>query len=252
MQLYVGAVANVVEFNLQLADARSRRAKIADTLRRRKATLGPQGQADLMTMKNDIFLTIRLNARTVKTRIRDRLRQRKFELERLERLYRATVNGTLLLFCLTFSACLMCCSTEHKLRLNTQYSIKRQEPAILKLVSTYNGLCTQLQSLIRQWRAPPSAIPPHLIARDGIFLLDVDDEIWQDIGLNDEGMHPPAWLSDEATRSGIHLQLELDRCIEEETRLRRERSVMQEWMLAEWEAVQTVLRDPGACIQNIP
>ncbi|KAG2106897.1 hypothetical protein BD769DRAFT_1630671 [Suillus cothurnatus] len=226
MQLYVGAVANVVEFNLQLADARSRRAKIADTLRRRKATLGPQGQADLMTMKNDIFLTIRLNARTVKTRIRDRLRQRKFELERLERLYRATVN-------------------EHKLRLNTQYSIKRQEPAILKLVSTYNGLCTQLQSLIRQWRAPPSAIPPHLIARDGIFLLDVDDEIWQDIGLNDEGMHPPAWLSDEATRSGIHLQLELDRCIEEETRLRRERSVMQEWMLAEWEAVQTVLRDPA-------
>ncbi|KAG2741777.1 hypothetical protein P692DRAFT_20879912 [Suillus brevipes Sb2] len=226
MQLYVGAVANVVEFNLQLADARSRHAKIADTLRRRRATLGPQGQADLMTMKNDIFLTIRLNARAVKTHIRDCLHQRKFELERLERSYRATVN-------------------EHKLRSNTQYSIKRREPAILKLVSTYNGLCTQLQSLIRQRRAPPSAIPPHLIARDGIFLLDVDDEIWQDIGLDNEGMHPPAWLSDEATRSGIRLQLELDRCVEEETRLRRERSVMQEWMLAEWEAVQTALRDPA-------
>ncbi|KAG1809896.1 uncharacterized protein HD556DRAFT_1428135 [Suillus plorans] len=208
MQLYVGAVANVVEFNLQLADARSRR------------------QADLMTMKNDIYLTIRLNAHTVKTRIRDRLRQHKFELERLERSYRATVN-------------------EHKLRSNTQYSIKRREPAILKLVSTYNGLCTQLQSLIRQRRAPPSAIPPHPIAHEGIFLLNVDDEIWQDIGLNDDGMHLPAWLSDEATRSGICLQLELDRCIEEETRLMRERSVMQEWMLAEWEAVQTALRDPA-------
>ncbi|KAG1730468.1 hypothetical protein EDB19DRAFT_1897065 [Suillus lakei] len=226
MQLYVGAIANIVEFNLQLTNAWSRRAKIADTLRRCKATLGLQGQADLMTMKNNIFLTIRLNTHAVKTRIRDHLRQRKFELERLERSYQATVN-------------------EHQLRSNTQYSIKRQEPAILKLVSTYNGLCTQLQSLIRQRRAPPSAIPPHLIAHDGIFLLNVDDEIWQDIGLDDEGMHLPAWLSDEATRSGIRLQLELNRCVEEETRLRRERSVMQEWMLAEWEAVQTALRDPA-------
>ncbi|KAG2101584.1 uncharacterized protein F5147DRAFT_746952 [Suillus discolor] len=204
MQLYVGAVANVVEFNLQLANAQSRRAKIADTLRRRKATLGPQGQADLMTMKNDIYLTICLNARAVKNHIRDRLCQRKFELERLERSYQATVN-----------------------------------------VSTYNSLCTQLQSLIRQRQAPPSAIPPHPIAREGIFLLDVDDEIWQDIGLDDDSMHPPAWLSDEATRSGIRLQLELDCCVEEETRLMRERSVMQEWMLAEWEAIQTALRDPA-------
>ncbi|KAG1808784.1 hypothetical protein EV424DRAFT_1328684, partial [Suillus variegatus] len=53
--------------------------------------------------------------------------------------------------------------------------------------------------------APPSAIPPHPIAHEGIFLLDVDDEIWQDIGLNDDGMHLPAWLLDEATRSGIRL-----------------------------------------------
>ncbi|KAG1777885.1 hypothetical protein EV702DRAFT_1179147 [Suillus placidus] len=221
MQLYVGVVANVVEFNLQLTDARSRCAKIADTLR----------CCQSMTMKNNIYLTICLNARAVKTRIRD------------QRSYQATVN-------------------EHKLRSNTQYSIKRREPAILKLVSTYNGLCIQLQSLIRQRRAPPSAIPPHPIAREGIFLLDVDDEIWQDIGLDDDSIHPPAWLSDEATRSGICLQLELDRCIEEETRLMREWcrerlntlqwSVMQEWMLTEWEAIQTALRDPGACSQNIP
>ncbi|KAG1856153.1 hypothetical protein F4604DRAFT_1932010 [Suillus subluteus] len=111
---------------------------------------------------------------------------------------------------------------------------------------TQASLKHPLQSLIRQQRAPPSAIPPHHIAHDSIFLLNVDDEIWQDIGLHDDGMHPPAWLSDEATRSGIRLQLELDRCIEEETCLRRERSVMQEWMLAEWEAVQTALRDPAS------
>ncbi|KAG2137449.1 uncharacterized protein EDB93DRAFT_1242269 [Suillus bovinus] len=80
-----------------------------DILRHCKATLGPQGQADLMTMKNNIYLTICLNAHAVKTRIRDHLHQRKFELERLERSYRATVNDTLLLFCLNFLACLMYC-----------------------------------------------------------------------------------------------------------------------------------------------
>ncbi|KAG2050299.1 hypothetical protein BDR06DRAFT_984071 [Suillus hirtellus] len=193
-----------------------------------KAALGTQAKADLEKMKNDTYLTVCLNACAVKIRIRDRLRQHKFELERLERLYRATINA------------------EHKIHASTQYSIKHWEPGILKLVSTYNGLCTQLRSLILlRWyrRAPPSAVPPCPIICEGIFLLDVNDEIWQDIGLDEDGINPPAWLSDEATRSGIRLQLEVDRCIEEETRLMRERTVMQEWMSAEWEAIQTVLRD---------
>ncbi|KAG2112072.1 uncharacterized protein F5147DRAFT_744682 [Suillus discolor] len=227
MQLHVGSVSNIAELNLQLSGARSRRAKTADTLRRRKAALGTHAKADLEKMKNDTYLTVHLNARAVKIRIRDRLCQRKFELERLERLYRATVNA------------------EHKIRASTQYSIKRREPGVLKLVSTYNDLCAQLRSLIRQQRAPPSAVPPRPIIHEGIFLLDVDNEIWQDIGLDEDGINPPAWLSDKATRSGIHLQLEVDRCVEEETHLMRERTVMQEWMFAEWEAIQTLLRDAG-------
>jgi hypothetical protein len=47
----------------------------------------------LQKLKADIFLQIRMNARALKTRIRDRLRQRKFEIERLERSYRHAVNG---------------------------------------------------------------------------------------------------------------------------------------------------------------
>ncbi|KAG1819999.1 hypothetical protein EV424DRAFT_1472573 [Suillus variegatus] len=177
-------------------------------------------KVNLQKMKKDIYLTVRLNALAVKTCIRDHLRQRKFELERLERSYRATINA------------------EHKLHANTQQSIKRREPGILKLVSTYNGLCSQLRSLICQRRAPPYAIMPHIIPRDGIFLLDVDDDIWQDVGLDDDTMAPPAWLSDDAVRNGIRLQLEVDQCVEEEARLMRERAVIQEWMLAEWGAIR--------------
>ncbi|KAG1834202.1 hypothetical protein EV424DRAFT_1341494 [Suillus variegatus] len=44
--------------------------------------------------------------------------------------------------------------------------------------------------------------------------------------------------------------LEVDRCIEEETHLILERSVMQEWMFAEWEAIQTVLRDAAPMWKN--
>jgi hypothetical protein len=124
---------------------------------------------------------------------------------------------------------------EHKLHANIQHSIKWREPSILKLVSTYNGLCSQLRSLIQQHRAPPSAVPPHIILCDGIFLLDVDDDIWQDVGLEDDTMMSPAWLSDDVVRNGICLQLEVDQCMEE-AQLMQGRAVIQEWMLVEWEA----------------
>ncbi|KAG1744527.1 uncharacterized protein EDB91DRAFT_1236494 [Suillus paluster] len=223
MQLHGGCVPDIVQFDLQLTDTRSRRAKTADTLRHRQAALGTEDKVNLEKMKKDIYLTVRLNALAVKTHIHDHLCQRKFKLERLKRSYRATINA------------------KHKLHANTHHSIKRQEPSILKLVSTYNGLCSQLRSLIRQRRAPHYAVPPHIIPRDGIFLLDVDDDIWQDVGLDDDTTMPPAWLSDDAVRNGIRLQLEVDRCMEEEARLMRERAIIQEWMLVEWEAIQGAL-----------
>ncbi|KAG2109214.1 hypothetical protein DEU56DRAFT_874510 [Suillus clintonianus] len=223
MQLHGVRVPNIGEVSLQLADARSRYKKTSDTLRRRRAALGTEDKVNLEKMKKDTYLTVRLNALAIKTRIRDRLRQRKFELERLERSYRATVNA------------------ERKLHANTEHSIKRREPGILKLITTYNGLCSQLRSLIQQRRAPRSAVPPHIIPRDGIFQLDVDDDIWQDVGLDDDTLNPPAWLSDDTVRNGIRLQLEVDRCNEEEARLTRERAVIQEWMLAEWDSTQTAL-----------
>jgi hypothetical protein len=43
------------------------------------------------------------------------------------------------------------------------------------------------------------------------------------------------------------LQLEVDRCNEEEARLMRERAAIQEWMLAEWEGIQAALNNAGVC-----
>ena len=56
----------------------------------------------------------------------------------------------------------------------------------MKLAQTYNGLCKQMSDLVTQHRAPPFAIAPEPIKNEGLFKLDVDDSIWQDVGLGDE------------------------------------------------------------------
>jgi hypothetical protein len=93
-----------------------------------------------------------------------------------------------------------------------------------------------MRDLIRRNQAPPGAIAPRDIEREGLFKLDVDDDIWQDVGLDDDydGNAPPRWLSDEHVRRGIQSLLQLDRCNEEEVRLMREQQAMQDWMKEEW------------------
>jgi hypothetical protein len=104
----------------------------------------------------------------------------------------------------------------------------------VNLTRTYNDLCRQLSQLIKTKKAPNGAISPEPIQRDGLFKLDVDDDIWQDIGLDDQSGPLPRWLSDDAVREGIKALLEHDRCCEEEIRLKKERCAMQEWLLEEW------------------
>ncbi|KAG1888878.1 uncharacterized protein F5891DRAFT_987759 [Suillus fuscotomentosus] len=133
--------------------------------------------------------------------LRERLRQRKFEIERFERSYRQTVN-------------------EHKLHVHAEASIQQRNPTIRKLVTTYNNFCGKLIDLIRRGEAP------------------ADDDIWQDVGLDSNDMAPPAWLADENMCAAIKFQLEVDRCNKERARIMRECCVLQEWMMAEWDALQ--------------
>ncbi|KAG6862870.1 hypothetical protein C0991_009696, partial [Blastosporella zonata] len=55
-----------------------------------------------------------------------------------------------------------------------------------------------MADLIRKRKAPHGALCPQRIETKGLFALDVDDNIWQDIGLEDSvtGTAPP-WLADE-------------------------------------------------------
>ncbi|KAE9385763.1 hypothetical protein BT96DRAFT_1006754 [Gymnopus androsaceus JB14] len=93
----------------------------------------------------------KMNARALKTRIRERLRSCKFELDRLE-------------LVLSEAIAVSSASIEH-----TQDSVKRQDPGIAELT--------------QENKAPRNAIAPVKIEMEGLFDLDVDDDIWLDIGL---------------------------------------------------------------------
>jgi hypothetical protein len=87
---------DITEFTMILDETRAKVSRIRTTLQRKIQALGVDDRLDLRKLTNDVFLRLRMNARALKKRIRDRLRQRKFELERLERAYRVSANGACL------------------------------------------------------------------------------------------------------------------------------------------------------------
>jgi hypothetical protein len=84
---------DTVDVDTQLHEYRLKVVKVTKTLQRKKAALGIEDQQNLSRLKQNEYLRVRMNALALKKRIRDRLRNRKFELERLERSYRHTLNS---------------------------------------------------------------------------------------------------------------------------------------------------------------
>jgi hypothetical protein len=83
-----------------------------------------------------------------------------------------------------------------------------------------------------------------------LWQLDVDDAIFQDVGLDDDDdatgpTEPPLWLCDEQVHAGIKAMLVLDRCDKEEARLLREMCSLRVWFAEEWKMVQRALLDTG-------
>ena len=201
-----------------LVDLRVRLQKAKTAIANKQSKLGVDKRLALRNLLGNDFLRLRLNALAIKQRIRDRLRQRKFELENLERAYRSTVN-------------------QLKLSQHAEQQIKRKEPGIQSLAKNYNRMCIELKELIAKNQAPRGAVAPLAMETTGLFKLDVDDDIWQDIGLtgdNDGDDQVPPWLGVEDVCEGIKSLLLYYRCLEEEQRLIAERISMQQWMQEEW------------------
>jgi hypothetical protein len=123
------------------------------------------------------------------------------------------------------------------------------------LNSEYNKLCAQMRTLISTGQAPRGSVAPRCIETAGLFDLDVDDEIWQDVELDDDEAavtEPPLWLSNDEVRNGIKAVLELDRAKEEEIRLCKEWRSMQVWFAEEWAIHNLAVEQAGTFTCAIP
>lgn len=141
-------------------------------------------------------------------------------------------------------------TVDQKLYSHTEAAVKRREPTISKLNTQYNKLCGEINKLVKERKAPTGAVAPDPIPPKRLWQLDVDDGIWQDVGLEDDddelggqvAGQPPLWLCDEQVRSGIKAMLELDRCDEEDVSLKKERCALQVWFAEEWAVVNLAIQ----------
>ncbi|THU76010.1 hypothetical protein K435DRAFT_198668, partial [Dendrothele bispora CBS 962.96] len=132
--------------------------------------------------------------------------------------------------------------SEQKLHAHTKDSIQRRDPSISTLTTKYNSLCDEMAALIAKGKASTNAQVPRKINKESLFDLDVDKDIWQTFGLSDDdGEIPPPWMADESVRKGIRAMLELDRCREENARLKIQRQALQEWFVEEWQVLTIAL-----------
>ncbi|KAK6971788.1 hypothetical protein R3P38DRAFT_3336656 [Favolaschia claudopus] len=136
-----------------LKTAREKLKKDTATLKRKEKALGVEDRANLAHLTKSKFIAKRMNARAIKHRLREKLRARKFELDRVERTYRRKKK------------------TEHKLKTHIEDAVRQ-----------YNTLCKEMKKLVKERKAPKNSIPPAPIDPKAIWGLDVDDEIWQDVG----------------------------------------------------------------------
>lgn len=132
---------------------------------------------------------------------------------------------------------------ERKLTAHTADSVNRRDAGIKGLADRYNKACAEMAQMMRKRHVPRNAVCPEPIPMDKLFSLDVDDAIWQDIGLDESAdmNDPPLWLCDEKVRKGIQGVLLRDRCDEEFSRLRSERRNLREWFAEEWQIVNDSL-----------
>jgi hypothetical protein len=91
-------------------------------------------------------------------------------------------------------------------------------------------------------------VAPQPIQCNGLFKLDINDDIWQDVGLDNEydgGI--PRWLGDEVVCTGIQALLQRDRSCEEELWSRKERCNLQQWFMEVWDCIKVARMAASEC-----
>ena len=81
------------ELRTQNSTLSAKKARLEVAKAAEESKLGLSDQAELDKLRKDEFVNCRVNAYALVSRIRSRMIDRRFEMDRLERSYRTTVNG---------------------------------------------------------------------------------------------------------------------------------------------------------------
>ncbi|KAJ3739920.1 hypothetical protein DFH05DRAFT_1377465, partial [Lentinula detonsa] len=217
----------VAEVEGKLPDLRGKLALVQAKLIWQEQLLGVVGQQQYRHLATSPFMALQMNAHALKVRLWNRLTSWKFEHGSS-----IMVTCSFVILCQSFSECFV----DRKVRTQTEDAVKRRDPGIQALARQYNILCHKMEELLKR--------TPQPIPLKELFDLDVDDVIWQDVGLDASGdiKNPPAWLTDKDVKSGIKGILLRDRCDEELRRLKHECIALYHWLSEEWQVV-------NACIE---
>ncbi|KAJ7833841.1 hypothetical protein B0H14DRAFT_2364053, partial [Mycena olivaceomarginata] len=195
----------LVDAKMARDDARAMLLKTQDRLRRNEAALGVDEKSSSRNTRRVSSSNCASMHAPKKIRLRNLLRARKFEWERAERSSRRQQ------------------ASEHKLRSHTEAAVKRRQPKINNLVREYNKICDAIGVEIREHRAPACTIPPEHIDMRMLYALDVDDAIWQDVGLEDDE--------------------DRGRADEEDAMLCKEARGLRIWFIEEWEVLNLAMEN---------
>ncbi|KAJ7055409.1 hypothetical protein C8F01DRAFT_1258582 [Mycena amicta] len=180
--------------------------------------LGSGDRSSLTSLKFRPYYSAQLAARTLK----QWLTARKMEYDLIERSVRRY-------------------NSEHKKNQHASAAIKKRKPNIKKIAKQYNEEVAKIEKLIAQKKVPANTRAPERLELDRIFELDIDDSIWLDVGLTDDGADLPEALLDPEVRSMICALLQKRRAEEELHCLRREHGHLRIYLASEWEALQATI-----------
>ncbi|KAF9512992.1 hypothetical protein BS47DRAFT_1393737 [Hydnum rufescens UP504] len=191
----------------------------------------------LASLKKDKWINLQLNIRVLQDQLLKKLHARKFELANLECAHTSQAMG------MSFVIVKVWISEtnrneDQKTKAHVEKAVKHRAPGIDVTLNKYNALRKDmLRERGKNGVKRDAYVPPEL-SIEGLYKLDVDQDIWQNADMADfEGGKVPLWLSDTEVQDGIRAAQEVKSCQEELFRCEREHSNLRLWLLNDYEAV---------------
>ncbi|KAF9520243.1 hypothetical protein BS47DRAFT_1287587, partial [Hydnum rufescens UP504] len=143
----------------------------------------------LANLKKDKWINLQLNICVLHDQLITKLCAHKFELANLERAHASQ-------------------AMDQKTKSHVKKAVKQHAPGIEATVHKYNA---KQKEMLKE----DAYVPPELVM-EGLFNLDVDQDIWENADMVDfEGGGIPLWLANKEVRDGIRVAQEVKSCQEE-------------------------------------